>query len=324
MKKILLRTERRMMGAILLTISILSLQSCCFQFEEGIAKKKNCNCGRELTLTSSSEKKEIAQSPIVPPHNANVSSQHIAVGSNEENLLESNSISKKEGTGVKMISAKKPPLGIKAMNTHLVAGPSVSFMSNDDNGDSKSGVGFQAGIKTTFAFSNQFNVSTGLLVKKNAASETIKTTGEPGGGDPGMEYKSKYGFTYLSAPLMAEFKTGSGFTLMAGPELNLLLGASAKTSVNGNNEQKTDIKDQMVKTGIGIQAGVKYNFPRSPLMLQLVYDHRLSRLDKETTDYVAPGGGGGSGSDNKGSRMKSIQLGLGFSICDLLTGNFKY
>jgi hypothetical protein len=226
---------------------------------------------------------------------------------------------KKRSTG--LIKMKKLPLGIKGMNTHIIAGPSMSFKSSkEDYGGtdhkSKAGLGFQFGIKSTFTFSEKFDVSSALILKKNTAGEVLSypTTGEPGSGST-QKYESKYNYTYLSVPLMAEVKLSDRFTAMAGPEVNLLMGANVKTSGYGETE-KTDIKDNSVKTGFGLQAGVKYEIPGSPLIVQLIYDHRISRLNEKSSEYY-PGGG----YETPAWKMKSVQIGIACSICSLLTGN---
>jgi hypothetical protein len=105
-------------------------------------------------------------------------------------------------------------------------------------------------------------------------------------------------------------------TAVVGPEINYLLGASTKQS---GNSEKNKITDNSVKVGAGAQVGLRYEIPNSPIGIQLLYDQRLSRLNKkaEVTDYV-PGGGGGGGYEIPAWNMKSIQLGVTCSLCELM------
>jgi hypothetical protein len=221
---------------------------------------------------------------------------------------------------------KKLPLGIKGITTSVFAAPNMSFKSSkEDYGGTdhkhKPGAGLQIGIGTKYIFSEKFAISTSLLFKQNNAKEVLKysTPGEPGSNPGSQEHETKYSYSYLSAPVLAEFKISQGLTGMVGPELNYLLGASTKSSGYGNGEdEKNSITKNSVKVGAGVQVGLKYDIPNSPLAVQLVYDHRLSRLNKKTEsmDYY-PGGGGGN-YETPAWNMKSVQLGIVCALCELM------
>jgi hypothetical protein len=223
---------------------------------------------------------------------------------------------------------KKLPLGIKGITTSIVAGPTISYKSSkEDYGNSKHknkpGTGVVFGIGTTCYFSKKFAVNTSLLFKSNNASEELSYTipddpGGPGGGNS-SETKTKYSYSYLSAPILAQIKLSDQLTAVIGPEINYLLGASEKPSGYG---EKTKITDNSVRVGVGAQAGLRYEIPGSPLGIQLLYDQRISRLNKksETVDYY-PGGGGGGSYEIPALNMKSIQIGVTCALCELLKKN---
>jgi hypothetical protein len=222
-------------------------------------------------------------------------------------------------------SEKKLPLGIKAITTSIIGGPTISFKSSkEDYGSSnhkhKPGAGVVLGVGTTYYFSENFAVNTSLLFKSNNASEELSYTipGDPGGPGGGTsETKTKYSYSYLSVPVLAQIKLSDQLIAVVGPEINYLVGASSTPSGNG---EKNKITDNSVRAGVGAQAGLRYEFPNSPLGIQLLYDQRISRLNKktETMDYVP--GGGGSSYETPAWNMKSIQVGVTCQLCELMKG----
>jgi hypothetical protein len=222
------------------------------------------------------------------------------------------------------MAEKKMPLGIKSIQSFITMGPNLSFKSSKENygnvnHKSKPGVGFQFGFGTSYYFTDRFAITPSLLFKHNTATETISynTTGEPGGG-AAQETSTKYSYSYLSVPILATVKINKQLTVMAGPEANLLVGAKTRSKYAGNTE-KEDISSSSVKAGLGVQAGVKYDIPGSPIGIQLIYDHRISRLNKKSSEYYTGGGGYTTPAWN----MKSIQLGVTCAICEFLKGMRK-
>ncbi len=211
--------------------------------------------------------------------------------------------------------AKKLPLGIQSVGTSIIAGPNVSFFNNkaETGGGmsrkNKPGIGFQAGVGLNLGFNNKVSVAPSILVKHNSASEEVSYTYTGGGGEPGSSYTDKYSFTWISVPVLAELKVGENLALFVGPEVNFLM--SAKVDVDG---EKTDLKKNAVKTGLDAQVGARYTLPGSGAWgFQLLYDHRISRLNK--SEY--PGGGNYS---VPGWYMKGFQVSVTCAICNLLHG----
>ncbi len=307
-------------------ISIFLLQSCCLLPGAQEGARRPCNCPDKkqeyAANKNTGQTTDAVRTPVISSTKVPVGfvPKSAGIGQATDTYGEPQQVQSQAGDQKK--TAKKLPLGIKGIGTQIIAGPSVSFKSSDEDYGSldhknKGGIGFQFGVKSTYTFSDKLDVSTGLLLKQNNASEVIRysSPGEPGGGSSSQEYESKYSFTYLSAPVMAEVKVSDQLTLMAGPEFNVLLAASVKESGYGSSSEKTDIKDNSVKTGIGVQAGIKYTIPNSPLALQLIYDQRLSRLNEKNEEYYP-----GSSYESPAWHMKSIQLGVTCAICSLLKG----
>ncbi|MBC7948194.1 MAG: PorT family protein [Chitinophagaceae bacterium] len=291
-----------------LTIFALVIHGCCIPPGAFEAKNKPCNCG--------DDKKSLAENE---PQDKETQDVSLPIG--KGGGLSATSVQgwPSQWPAAKVEEDKKLPLGIKAITTSVIAGPNVSFKSvkdSDDNGDNKPGIGFQIGVGSSYHFSKEFAVRTSLLLKQNNAREvySFSTPGEPGGNPIVEEFKSNYSFSYLSVPILAEWKLSKQLTAVAGPELNYLLGASVKTTGYGD-EDKTKITDNAVRFGAGVQLGLRYRLPGSPIGFQLLYDHRLSRLNEKNESDYNPGGGS---YESPAWRMSGFQLGMDFSLCNLL------
>lgn len=224
----------------------------------------------------------------------------------------------------KLIAGKSCPLGIRSISTEIIAGPNMSFKSSKEGDDvyggndhkHKAGAGFQLGMRSNLGFTDKFSVSPALLLKQNNASEKIKYTyTEP--GSVSEESTDKYSYTSLSVPIVANYQVGKQVQVFAGPEFNYLLNASVKSKGGNGGDNKENITKNSAKVGVGVQAGVKYKIPsgngNSPFGVQLLYEHRLSRLNKKNPD--------GYGNYNSPAwNMKGFQLGVTCSICELMKG----
>lgn len=220
-------------------------------------------------------------------------------------------------------SAADCPFGIRKIRSHLIGGPNLNFKSSKEGGDvygnnghkHQPGVGFQLGWGLELGFNDKFSFSPGLLLKQNNASEKIKYSYiEPGA--PSGETTDKYSYTSLSAPLTANYKVGKQVSVFAGPEINYLLKANVRSKRPNGRESKENITKNSVKLGVGVQAGVRYQIPSgqgdSPFGVQLLYEHRLSRLNKKNSDgytYSTPAW-----------NMKGFQVGVTCSLCELMKG----
>jgi hypothetical protein len=330
-------------------IAIISLGSCCF-IPMNTTARKPCNCSPEKNIavsapqlqnhyTSDTSVATDQATEILPAFDTNIQSDSFlpvaasdyslpGIGGAVHYTIQYNSnaslIMKSSLSGdvfeqqylSKRNTEKKIPLGIKKINTHLVAGPNISFKSSKEDYGSvqhkhKPGTGFQAGIRSDYFFSQKFAVSAGLLFKQNNASEELNynSPGEPGGGNYNENFTTKYTYNYLSVPLLAMYTVTENLSLSAGPELNYLVGASSKTD-DGDKESLTK---NSTKFGVGVQAAVKYKFTGVPIAVELLYDHRISRLNKKTTAYSP-----GSSYDSPAWNMKGIQLSIVCALCELM------
>jgi hypothetical protein len=206
------------------------------------------------------------------------------------------------------------PFNTESVHMAFSAGPNINFKSSGDDvyegGSHKPGIGFQAGFRSTFRFTEKFSVVPGLFFKQNNASEEA-TFSDGGDGSPyTYSVADKYSYGYLSAPILAQYNLSNAFSISAGPEVNYLLKSkvnSEMTMMGETEETKEDLTKNSVKLGLGVQVGVKYQIPDSRVAIQLTYDHRLSRLNKKPGSYY----------ETSAWRMKSVQLGVTVRTCDL-------
>lgn len=188
----------------------------------------------------------------------------------------------------------------------VTVGAAASFKSSKDEysyGESKHtpGVGPFISIGTAIPLTAKWGVAGEIGFKQSVASEKTEYN-EPGGGGGNTEYKQTYKYNYITGGLMAEYWMAPGLAIAAGPELNYLVSANVKTT---GSPDKEDIKKTSTSVGLDAKLGLKYEIPRSNNRrskwgLQLIYDHRLSRLNKKED----------AGMSVPAYRMRSLQLGL--------------
>jgi Outer membrane protein beta-barrel domain len=205
-----------------------------------------------------------------------------------------------------------PTPGEYLANT-ITLGPVLSFKSSNEDygggyGDHKPGVGFAVGVGTVLPFNNRWAMAPALRFTQKNASETLSYPGGPGFG--GMEFKDKYSYNYLGGTVMAQYRAGKRISLVAGREVNFLLASSVKSGGSDGTGDKQSLNKNSKKVGFDLLAGIKYDVPakdsRSKWGVQLLYDHRLSRLNKKKDE---------NGIAIPAYKMKGVQLSVAYNIC---------
>jgi|GEM_PF-5753697 len=322
-----------------------SLQGCCKLFDLGMAGKSKCSVNYaavQIKEKGENQKEKLTENDIVqmPGSNNEISvTGSLPTGIESEDPLPENTTTipetgtinqeelqysrepKSEHKQIEMTSnarrtsiakVMKAPLGLRSIKSHIIAGPNLSFKSSKENyGNSnhqhKPGIGFQVGVGSTLKFTDKWSANTGLLIKQNNASEELGTNG---GSTYSYSSETKYSYTYLSAPVAVSYSINEQLTAFAGPELNLLLRSSEKSKGgSGNNDAQNTTKNS-VRLGVGFQLGARYLIPDSRFGIQFLYDHRISRLNKNSNE-------GSTTYDVPGWHMKSFQLGLIWDLCNL-------
>lgn len=206
---------------------------------------------------------------------------------------------------------RNSPLPGEYFSTVITAGPNLSFKSSKEEyggsyGGHEPGIGMQLGVGTVLPFNNHFALAPSIRFSQKNASETFGYS-EPGGS---VEYKDKYTYNYVGGMVLAQFRVSKNLSLVAGPEVNYLLSASMKSGGSSGTGDKESITKSSARLGADILAGVKYDIPvangRSKWGLQLIYDHRLSRLNKKKDE---------TGMEVPAYNVTGFQLGLAYNIC---------
>jgi hypothetical protein len=107
-------------------------------------------------------------------------------------------------------------------------------------GDVKMKPGFYIGGLANISVSENFAVQPELLVSAEGTKTTDGTT-------------VNFNTMFINVPVVAQYKTASGFYVEAGPQLGLLVSAKAKA--DGDSE---DIKDDLQSTNFSAVLGLGY------------------------------------------------------------------
>jgi Outer membrane protein beta-barrel domain len=198
-------------------------------------------------------------------------------------------------------------------STTITAGPAFSFKSSNEDygggyGNHEPGIGFNIGVGTVLPFNKHWAVAPAIRVTQKNASEKLEYSGTGGGG---MEtYIDKYSYNYLGGTMLAQYRAGKHVSFVAGPEVNFLIAASVKNGGSSGTGEKQSLNKTSQKIGLDLLAGIKFEIPadnkRSRWGVQLMYDHRISRLNKKKDE---------NGIEVPAYKMKSVQLGLAYNIC---------
>jgi hypothetical protein len=201
----------------------------------------------------------------------------------------------------------------EVFSTTITLGPTLNFKSSNEDygggyGNHKPGIGFNVGVGTVLPFNKNWAVAPSIRFTQKNASEELGYS-DPGGGG-GMQFTDKYSYNYLGATMLAQYRAGKHVSIVAGPEINFLVASRVKNGGSSGTGEKQSLNKSSNKVGLDLLAGIKFEIPaknsRSKWGIQLMYDHRLSRLNKKKDE---------TGQDVAAYKMKSIQLGLAYNIC---------
>ncbi len=144
----------------------------------------------------------------------------------------------------------------------IKGGMNVSSLSQGaDLDDSKSKIGFNAGVFANIPVATNFSIQPEVLYNDLGSKSTRKTN------FLGNEYRSDYSTNlgYVAVPVMFQYNVIPNLYLEAGPEFGFLVSAKdkLKTSTNGNTDAtstSTLNKDDFQTFNFGIGIGAGYYF----------------------------------------------------------------
>ena len=139
-------------------------------------------------------------------------------------------------------------------------GMNVSSLSNDGGlDDSKSKIGFNAGLFMNMPIAAEFSIQPEILYN-NLGSKVILTETTIGENDYTAEYARH--LDYISVPVMFQYNATPSFYLEAGPQFSFLIDArdKYKSTKNGSttNSDTKDLNKDAFNTfdfGLGLGAG---------------------------------------------------------------------
>jgi opacity protein-like surface antigen len=157
------------------------------------------------------------------------------------------------------------------------AGLNFSSLANAEG--AKTQVGFHVGGYATISVSDKFAVQPELLYSAQGAK---------------FDGDVNYNLSYINIPVMAKFYVADKFNLEAGPQIGLLMSATAKSSAGS-----LDLKENSKTMDFGLNFGAGYDVAEN-INVGLRYCLGLSQLEKE----LAPG--------QTATKNTNIQLSLGY------------
>ncbi|MCJ7936104.1 MAG: PorT family protein [Chryseobacterium sp.] len=140
-------------------------------------------------------------------------------------------------------------------------GMNVSSLSNGaDLSDSKSKIGFNAGVFANIPLASSFSVQPEVIYNDLGSKVTREFTA--GGNTYRNEYSRNLG--YVAVPVMFQYNATPEFFLEAGPEFGFLVSAKDKFKNSTNSNSSTQIatlnKDDFQTFNFGIGIGAGYYF----------------------------------------------------------------
>ena len=135
------------------------------------------------------------------------------------------------------------------------AGMNVSTISDDGYDDTKSKVGYYAGVFLNMPVSESISIQPEVLYN-NLGSETKGTV-------LGNAYSQKLNLNYISVPVMFQYKATPQFYLEAGPEFGFLVGADSKTTWNSTSSTTELNKDDFNNFNLGVGLGLGFDITKN-------------------------------------------------------------
>jgi opacity protein-like surface antigen len=168
-----------------------------------------------------------------------------------------------------------------AQEARFGAKGALNFATITNSEGAKNKVGFAIGGFAEIKVSDKFAVQPELMYSLQGAKYD--------GGSAELNY--------INIPVMAKYFVTEEISLQAGPQLGILMSATAKSDGGGSS----DFKDQTKAIDFGLNFGAGYNIGED-MMIDLRYNLGLSQIEKELA------------SGQTASKNAVIQLGFGYKF----------
>lgn len=151
------------------------------------------------------------------------------------------------------------------------AGANFSNLTGKDAEDTKMKIGYYGGGMVQIPVSAQFLVQPELIYSKQGWKSDVE------------DEDAKANLGYVNIPVLAKFKTTSGFFVEAGPQIGFLVSAKAKVG-----DESGDIKESFKATDFSMALGLGYELPAG-FGVSARYNLGLSSIAEESEATVKNG-----------------------------------
>ena len=163
--------------------------------------------------------------------------------------------------GTLAFAQQTPSTSSNPVTFGVKGGMNVSSLSNGaDLSDSKSKIGFNAGVFANIPLASSFSVQPEVIYNDLGSKVTREYS------VLGNNYRSEYSrnLGYVAVPVMFQYNATPEFFLEAGPEFGFLVSAKDKFKNSTNNNNNTQVatlnKDDFQTFNFGIGIGAGYYF----------------------------------------------------------------
>ncbi|MFZ4928561.1 porin family protein [Chryseobacterium sp. Mn2064] len=163
--------------------------------------------------------------------------------------------------GTLAFAQQTPSTSSNPVTFGVKGGMNVSSLSNGaDLSDSKSKIGFNAGVFANIPLASSFSVQPEVIYNDLGSKVTREYSAL------GNTYRSEYSrnLGYVAVPVMFQYNATPEFFLEAGPEFGFLVSAKDKFKNSTNNNNNTQVatlnKDDFQTFNFGIGIGAGYYF----------------------------------------------------------------
>lgn len=175
------------------------------------------------------------------------------------------------------------------------AGMNISSISDEGFDDTKSKIGYYAGVFINAPLSETISLQPEVLYN-NLGAETK-------GSVLGNTYSSKINLNYITVPVMFQYKATPQFYLEAGPEFGFLVSADSKTTWNSSSTTAELDKEDFNGFNFGMGLGLGFDITKN-VGLNARYVAGFSDITKPESDP----------STDAKNKNNTFQVGLNFKF----------
>ncbi len=151
------------------------------------------------------------------------------------------------------------------INWGYKAGLNISRVRNSSHNDYTSNLNFNTGVLSQFKLDKNYFINVEFLLSVKGFNSILIPSGT-----------TATNLSYLTLPVLFEYKTSNKFYFQLGPELNYLIAAKMKNSTIDKS-----VMDEYKKVDISLVGGLGYNISKK-ISLETRYIFGLSQISQES------------------------------------------